>query len=373
MSTTRPGAALRAYVGAWVAATVVVTAVNVLAVRATPVDTTRLLVLIAVVAAAELTELKFRYGRATTSVTLVEAGVTATLLVLPGQQAVLAVAGGALLANLLRRRDPIKVAFNTAQLALSAWGAVGVTALLPDWGPVVGEHGIVTVALAMLAYVTVNSLALVGLIRVLGGDTQAMLRGQGIFSLMAPLSGLPIGILAVELAFTRPELVVLLVAPMATVYLAYQGAARTQALLGQLRHDHDRLDRIVAGTSDGILLLDADGTIEVWNEALTRLTGIPGAAAVGQPVERILAGVRLGDPVQGRWRLGEASATSPSMVEQAQLRHLAAANALAEGAAQPAGRAAHGDQRKGEQRQVRGLQPRGGGQQHQREQRPQRI
>ena len=55
MSTTRPGAALRAYVGAWVAATVVVTAVNVLAVRATPVDTTRLLVLIAVVAAAELT------------------------------------------------------------------------------------------------------------------------------------------------------------------------------------------------------------------------------------------------------------------------------------------------------------------------------
>lgn len=322
-SNSRQPRAVTIYVGAWVAAAVVVTAWTAATARAQALDLEPLLALIVVVAAAELTELHFRFSnRATSAFTLIEAAVTAALLLLPPSQAVFAVAGGALLANLLRRRPLVRIAFNTAQIALSAFAAVGVLVMLPDIGPVVGRHGIISVGLAMLVYVALNLAALTGLLKLFDADWRATLRGQGAFSLSAPLGGLPIGILGAELSSSRPELVALLVVPMAAIHLAYRGVARTQELLRQLRSDHDRLDRIVAGTSDGILLLAQDGTVEVWNDALTRLTGIPGEAAVGQPVERILAGVRLGDPVTGAWRMGEASAATPTLVDQAQLRHL---------------------------------------------------
>jgi signal transduction histidine kinase len=323
MSRTRPRWALSAYVGAWVAAMLGVTAWAALRASAQSLDLNPLLVLTLMVAAAELTVLHFRHSNGSASgFTLIEAAATAALLLMPPSQAVLAVTGGALLANLLRRRTLIKIAYNTSQVAVSILAAVGVLTVLPELGPVVGRHGIVTVSLAMVVYVTCNLVALLGLLHLLDADVREILRNQGVFSIMAPLGGLPIGILGAELAETRPELVALLAAPMAAVYLAYRGVARTQELLTQLRQDHDRLDRIVAGTSDGILLLAADGTVEVWNEALTRLTGIPGEAAVGQPVERILAGVRLGDPVTGRWRLAEAGPDTPTLVDQAQLRHL---------------------------------------------------
>lgn len=325
MSTSRAGPprAVAAYVGAWVAATLAATVWTALSAGWQSMDIEPLLGLTIVVAAGELTDLRFRYStRATSAFTLIEAAVTACLLLLPTPQAVLAVAGGALLANLLRRRPLVKICFNTAQIALSAFAAAAVLESLPELGPVVGRHGILSVALAMVVYVLLNLVALTGLLRLFGASVASTVRAQGVFSLTAPLGGLPIGILGAELSASRPELVVLLVVPMAAVYLAYRGVARTQELLAQLRQDHDRLDRIVAGTSDGILLLDERGTIEVWNDALTRLTGIPGEAAVGQPVERILAGVRLGDPVRGRWRLSEAAASTPTLVDQAQVRHL---------------------------------------------------
>ena len=323
ISSGGPPKAVAAYVGAWVAATLAATAWTAMSAGSQALDMPSLLALTVVVAAGELTDLRFKYStRATSAFTLIEAAVTACLLLLPFSQAVLAIAGGALLANLLRRRPLVKICFNTAQIALSAFAAAAFLRAIPELGPVVGRHGILSVALAMLVYVLLNLAALTGLLRLFGASVASTLRAQGAFSLTAPLGGLPMGILGAELYESRPELVVLLVVPMAAVYLAYRGVARTQELLAQLRQDHDRLDRIVAGTSDGILLLDEQGTIEVWNEALTRLTGIPGEAAVGQPVERILAGVRLGEPVTGGWRLAEAAAGTPTLVDQAQLRHL---------------------------------------------------
>lgn len=325
MSTRRLPAAVMAYVTAWMlACAVLAVAPAVHTLVSHGVDTPAVLVLmVAVVTAAEVTELHFRFSsRLTSAFTLVEAAITATLLLLEPAEAVLAVGTGALLANLLRRRPLLKVAFNTAQMTLASFAASAVLEALPVIGPVVGRHGIGSLALAMVVFALVNLAGLGGLLHLLSGDIASTLRNQGWLSVAALIGGLPVGILGAELSSSRPALVGLLVAPAASVYLAYRGVARTQELLAQVRGDHDRLDRIVAGTSDGILLLGADGTIEVWNDALTRLTGIPGSAAVGQPVERILHGVRLGDPVTGAWRLDDASPTTPTLVDQAQLRHL---------------------------------------------------
>lgn len=325
MSTSRLPTTVMAYVTAWMlacAALALGPAVNTLV--SSGVDAPGLLVLmIIVVSAAEVTELHFRFSsRLTSAFTLVEAAITAALLLLVPAEAILAIGTGALLANVLRRRSLLKVAFNTAQMTLASFAASTVLEALPVIGPVVGRHGIGSLGIAMVVFALINLAGLAGLLHLLSGDIAATLRNQGWLSVAALIGGLPVGILGAELSATRPALVGLLVAPAASVYLAYRGVARTQELLAQVRGDHDRLDRIVAGTSDGILLLAADGTIEVWNDALTRLTGIPGSAAVGQPVERILHGVRLGDPVTGAWRLEDASPTTPTMVDQAQLRHL---------------------------------------------------
>ncbi len=311
------------YVAVWLAATLAVLAPTALWAVGESTDLGRIAVLGALVAAAELTELRFRFSkRLLGAFTLIEAAVSATLLLLPMSAALVAVGGGVLLANLLRRRSLTKVCFNTAQITMSTFAAAAVLQVLPEVGPVVGRHGIGSLAIAMTAYGLVNLSSLMGLLRLLSADVGSTLRSQGWLSIAALIGGLPVGILGAELSASRPELVGLLVAPAASVFLAYRGVSRTQQLLAQVRSDHDRLDRIVAGTSDGILLLGPDGTIEVWNEALTGLTGIPGTAAVGQPVERILHGVRLGDPVAGAWRLEDATPATPTMVDQAQLRHL---------------------------------------------------
>lgn len=322
-SSPRLPTAVTVYVAVWVAATVAVLAPIAVDAIGESTNLGRILVLGALVAVAEMTELRFRFSkRLLGAFTLIEAAVSATLLLLPTSGALLAVGGGALLANLLRRRSLTKVAFNTAQITMSTFAAVAVLEAVTDFGPVVGSHGIGSLAIAMTLYSVVNLSSLMGLLFLLSADVSSTLRNQGWLSAAAFIGGLPVGILAAELWTTRPELVWLLVAPAASVFLAYRGVSRTQQLLAQVRGDHDRLERIVAGTSDGILLLGEDGTIEVWNDALTRLTGIPGSAAVGQPVERILHGVRLGDPVTGAWRLEDASPSTPTLVDQAQLRHL---------------------------------------------------
>lgn len=324
MSTSpRLPTAVTVYVAVWLAATIAVLTPTAIGAIGESADLVGIVVLGALVAVAEMTELRFRFSkRLLGAFTLIEAAVSATLLLLPASSALVAVGGGALVANLLRRRSVAKVCFNTSQVAMSAFAAAAVLAVLPEFGPVVGRHGIGTLAIAMTVYDLVNMSALMGLLRLLSADVASTLRNQGWLSVAALIGGLPVGILGAELSASRPELVGLLVAPAASVFLAYRGVSRTQQLLAQVRGDHDRLDRIVAGTSDGILLLGADGTIEVWNEALTGLTGIPGTAAVGQPVERILHGVRLGDPVSGAWRLDDATPTTPTLIDQAQLRHL---------------------------------------------------
>lgn len=314
---------MRAYVAAWVVAAAVVVTPTVVALPARPSPDPALWALLAaVVCVAELIELQFRFTeRLAGSFTQIEAAIAAALLLLPMYEAVLAAGVGALAANLLRRRDLAKVAFNTAQVTLATFLASAVLTGLPSLGPVVGRHAILPLAVAMAVYSVVNLAGLSGLLRLMGADVRTMLRRQSWLSGAALLGGLPVGILGAELAGVRPALVVLLVAPAASMYLAERGAARTQRLLGQVRHDRDRLDRVVDGTSDGILLLDADGTVEVWNDALAELTGVPGHTAVGRPVDDVLDGVRLEAAPSDAWQLASTAPGHATRVERAQLRH----------------------------------------------------
>jgi signal transduction histidine kinase len=55
-----------------------------------------------------------------------------------------------------------------------------------------------------------------------------------------------------------------------------------------LAQERATLAAVVDGTGDGVLLVEADGRVAVWNPAMARLTGVDAGEAVGQHVESLL-------------------------------------------------------------------------------------
>jgi PAS domain S-box-containing protein len=55
-----------------------------------------------------------------------------------------------------------------------------------------------------------------------------------------------------------------------------------------LAQEQATLRAVVDGTGDGICVLDSRGTVRLWNPAMARLSGVPGAEAVDTPVWQVL-------------------------------------------------------------------------------------
>ncbi len=52
--------------------------------------------------------------------------------------------------------------------------------------------------------------------------------------------------------------------------------------------EKERLDAILGGVADGIVAVDAEGRIVLWNRAAEQITGVPQTEAYGQPLVRVL-------------------------------------------------------------------------------------
>ena len=68
-------------------------------------------------------------------------------------------------------------------------------------------------------------------------------------------------------------------------------ALRQARLFERVEAQRSRLSGIVENASDGILLADVAGTVLAWNPAMERITALPEAGAVGQPLDTALRGV----------------------------------------------------------------------------------
>lgn len=68
---------------------------------------------------------------------------------------------------------------------------------------------------------------------------------------------------------------------------------RAEASLA-LEQERATLEAVVGGTADGILVIDDDGVVQVWNDAMTTLAH--GVDGLGQPVAEILGGGPWQDP-----------------------------------------------------------------------------
>ncbi|MBW3664913.1 MAG: PAS domain-containing protein [Actinobacteria bacterium] len=297
----------RRYVLAWIGFGIVALAWATLApVQQPPATWSVAAVLLVATAVAEFLEVRLTTDETSNAFTLGESVVVVNLLMLPPAVALSVSLLGLAMAQSVRQRDLLKVAFNLGQVAVGMAAALAVlgTVARPDLrldGPV-----LVAAGGGMVLYAVVNVVAMSGLVSILAHDSAIVaIRRHGVHLVGSIVGNTAVGILAAVVWDLRPELIVLLLAPLAAMYVSSRGTLRTMALVTEVRSEHARLERIVQNASDGIVLLDRYGRIELWSSAAERILGVPVSTAVGG----------IGSDVCGHPTM-LALATTPSTVEE---------------------------------------------------------
>ncbi|MFA9444040.1 ATP-binding protein [Egicoccus sp. AB-alg6-2] len=287
-------------------------------------DFVPLFALVVGVAVAERVELRFTFEHSDVAITLVEVAITAGLLLVAPTEAVVATGLGMMAGQASRVPDLIKVSFNTAQAMVGAALAATIVHFAPPIGPLVNGRPVLFALLGMAVYVAVNAVAMLGLLSIAEPNAREGLVEQLPLSASFSLGTAAIGVVLAALLVLEPALAGFVLVPAAAVYLAARGARRTADLLGRVRVDRDRLTRVVDGTTDGIILLDRDGTIQVWNTAMEELTGLSAERVVSRPVSRVLTeSLREGETrVTGRWLIDSAHRGAQHRALDARIRHV---------------------------------------------------
>jgi signal transduction histidine kinase len=300
-----PAPALRRYVIAWAVVGVVAGVVLLLTVppvwppTAPGVSWLLLPVLAATALVLDSSAVRFRGGEdASEAHTLDELVLVASLLLLAPPWPWIVIVGAAVLARLRQRTDPLRLWFNVGSYATATAAALLVHASVP-WGDPFGPLGLLAVALSLTAFAVINWVAMAGIKVHVGVCRQrraALLDGRLHVAVPAAVALGGLGVVAAFLLSSRPHLAPLLVVPLLAVR---QRSSAGQAEEQARRADHRRLERTVAGASDGIVLVDGDGRVAVWNEAMARLTGIPAGKALGEAADDVLVLAPLTDPPVG--------------------------------------------------------------------------
>ncbi len=85
-------------------------------------------------------------------------------------------------------------------------------------------------------------------------------------------------------------------------------AARTTAELYQgVKHEQQRSEAILGNVADGIVAVDRDGDVVLWNQAAERITGVPAGEALGRTPTKV-----LGRSLETEGRRASAAASSRS-------------------------------------------------------------
>jgi PAS domain S-box-containing protein len=283
-----------------------------------------LLLFALITVAAEGIILYIHHGKTTEFITLVEAAVAINILLFSYQNALLITLVGMALANLLHRRQPVKFLFNLAQYTASTVAALFVFNHLAAGADPLKAQGLIALAVGVSAFGITNLVAMSGLVSILDDRSfVSVLRTSVQMSALTVYGNAAIGMIAAVLWETRPEFLALLVVPAATLHLAYRGVVRSGELLGEVVNERDRLNRIVGGASDGIVLLDRDGRVAVWSPAMVRFTGIGEREAHGRLISEVLvADDPTGQPIDSLEPLTLATPQAPVTSVEMVVRHL---------------------------------------------------
>jgi PAS domain S-box-containing protein len=311
-SPDRPGPRADAYVKAWIAAAAALVAAYAVFGDHSEwqrVGIPALVVYVVAVVLAERVEFKLTLERTHTAFTLIEVAITAGLLLLPGPIVIAGAVVGTTLSQLLRGLRGAPVWFNVAIAAVGSAVAAAVMLMVPPVGPLVAGRPIIGALLGMIGYGAVNAAAIAGVVlRSSREAPQEELRRQAPFFISYTFAATSVGIVVAALWVVEPVLSLLALVPAAAISLAAHGIKRTNELLAEVRTERDRLTLVVDGASDGIILLDRSGEVQLWSRGMEAMTGIAAAAAVGEPVADLLTDARrrATENVRGAWLLETA-------------------------------------------------------------------
>ena len=227
--------------------------------------------------AGDWVAVRVRHGEETEELTLFEAACVVDVLVLPGEWALVVPVVATVLCSLVRRRDPVKVAFNGGNLAAAVAVLVVTVHLLSVPGDGLSLQTIAGLTLGMLGLTGVNLVALSRVLAVVGGDQPwAVVRDGVKLSTIMAIGTVALGGTAVTLADSAPALLPFSLMPAVALTFAFKAAA-------QESDERERSSRLLALSQVLAGRLDADEVLESFLDLTRQAFGADLALAVLDP------------------------------------------------------------------------------------------
>ena len=226
------------------------------------------------------------------SFSFIEIGILIALVTLPGVAAPLAILVSTMLYETAIRRQPIKMAFNAAQHTFGGCCASLALAALPSLGSMAFGVSLVSASLAVVVYVLTTMALWLLLLLVLSGQSAIHDLPPTIgLDAVAALATTSVGVVGVYLWAHDLVLLVYSVVPLVAILLAYRYLRISRELTLERSADAEGLRRLVSSTTDGILMVDREEVVRVWNPMLEALTGVAAEHTEGRPLQAVMATV----------------------------------------------------------------------------------
>ncbi len=225
-----------------------------------------------------------RWGREAQTISCEELAVVAAPLVASPAAIVISVCVAGVVTNLLLRRPVIKAVWNVASLTLQA--LLAMVAFVALGGAQDGSTRSLFAALAAAGVFLVVNVSLFSLLlnKLGAGPLRETLAGTVRGEAAHTVGIISIGALG-ALALSRDAWT------LPFVLLAVVAFERGLDGYIRARENHNRVESLLASSSDGIFALDGNGRITSWNPAMELLLAIGASSAVGAPLRTIAADV----------------------------------------------------------------------------------
>lgn len=185
------------------------------------------LAVVLIILVGQAAYVRVRHGATTEELNFLEAGVAIALITVPGRVVLVAGIIGIALAEIILRRQPIKMAYNVGSWATSASLMVILFYALSGGEDRFSARSVLAMVTASLVFATWNLTALAWLMNVNGGTSwTATLRDEWRLSGLIGAGGAGLGMVSVALAANAPALLPFAALPALGLWFAYSAAAQ---------------------------------------------------------------------------------------------------------------------------------------------------
>jgi PAS domain S-box-containing protein len=250
----------------------------------------RVVVLLLLTVLAELVSIRLPHGATSEQITLGEVAIAADVALLPVAVAPIVATAALAISLAVRRRAPIKIAYNAGQYGLATVAASACFHGLGG-GDFTTTIGLGALIVGMAAFAGSNLLTISAIIsQVSGSSLVSVLRDEYRLSLAVAVGNASVGIVAVGLWSARPILLPVILGPAIALHLAYRGWVAQRESGRQIEDQKVLLERVVADSSEGIVLAEASGRVLLWSPSMERISGLEAAEAEGKSLGYLLRG-----------------------------------------------------------------------------------